>query len=142
MRLSQTAVDDLETAATAHADAEGFWHYVAAYIDSVMGIANLNATELTWLDDAITSQYGKRFRLGIAFAAGLSDNVITGTSAAETLDGTRWNDIIDAKQEADIINGGDGDDILIGNGAHNTNDNDIFRGGAGNDIYRDYVGRR
>ncbi|WP_283207320.1 beta strand repeat-containing protein, partial [Methylobacterium soli] len=57
-------------------------------------------------------------------------NVIEGTAAGETLNGTAQHDLIVGKAGNDTLNGLGGNDILIGGTG-----NDALNGGAGNDIY-------
>ena len=59
----------------------------------------------------------------------LGDDVLTGTSLAETIEGLAGNDTLSGLGGDDILNGGDGDDILDGGSGSNA-----LNGGAGDDV--------
>jgi Ca2+-binding RTX toxin-like protein len=68
-----------------------------------------------------------------------SDNVadfftFLGTNAADTINGTQFNDAINGNSGGDTLNGLDGDDIIFGNAGNDTvdggNGSDIIRGGG------------
>ncbi len=74
--LSQTGIAILEAEATLHADKEGFWHSFATYVDRVMDVTQLTATETTWLTDAVSNSSG----------GALSWGGILGTLTAQVVD--------------------------------------------------------
>jgi VCBS repeat-containing protein len=65
-------------------------------------------------------------------------DIIVGTNASETINGTNSTDLILAINGSDTVNAGDGNDIVIGgNGSDTLNGDagsDIIDGGSGNDI--------
>lgn len=149
--LSQGGVDDLETAASLSADAEGYWRAVAKFIENTMGISELSGTEIGWLDDAIDDSTSSL--LGWSDIVGLLDvQIIGGTNGSDTVNGTDYDDDIYGDDLTspgldtgnDILNGGAGNDRLFGGeqGYNGTNDtlngglgDDYLEGGYGNDIY-------
>lgn len=144
--LVQSVIDDLETEATSATDKEAFWQGVAKYIENVKGIANLTSTEEGWLEDAVDDS--TTFTWADVLDS-LEPNVVYGTSSADTINGTRWDDILgalstgniytDGTEGNDVLNGYEGNDILLGTFGNDTmsggEGNDILRGQQGNDIY-------
>jgi Ca2+-binding RTX toxin-like protein len=61
---------------------------------------------------------------------GEGDDLLSGTEAAENLDGRGGNDRLFGYGGADTLNGGDGNDVLIGGAGA-----DLMIGGAGDDVY-------
>lgn len=158
--LSSTAVADLQTAAAAASDKEAFWHSVAVFIDDVMGIASLNATEIGWLNTAVSGSTSGAWSWADAVVT-LSVHEISVTDNNDTITGTRWDDKIGISDYYgysnnggdDIISGGGGNDTLWGGVGNDTlyggdgndtllggNGNDFLSGGAGNDILDGYLG--
>ncbi|WP_310461938.1 calcium-binding protein [Sphaerotilus sp.] len=66
---------------------------------------------------------------GLSAAAALVPNLVSGTSAAETLNGTAGVDEIFGNGQNDLISAGDGNDTLWGGSG-----NDTLNGGAGDDL--------
>ena len=135
LSLSETAIDALATALTAHADLEGAWNALARFLDNTVGLANLSGTETGWLDGAVDTSSASALGWSDILAT-LDDHVTDGVSGDDTVNGTRWNDVLNADYNGDLndgnetINGFDGDDIL-----HGGDGDDILVGGAGNDVY-------
>jgi len=141
IRLSQDAVDDIEAALASHPDVQSVWRALALFIEGTMGLSNLNGTEEGWLDDAVDAT--------TSGALGWDDIIDTlspisqnGTSGADTLYGTEYDDDIGGQYGSDgndtlygyegndILKGGNGDDILYGGEG-----NDILNGGYGADTF-------
>ncbi|MEY4906974.1 MAG: hypothetical protein RL260_692 [Pseudomonadota bacterium] len=85
----------------------------------------------------------------VSAAAALVSNLVSGTSAAETLNGTAGEDEIFGYGQNDLISAGDGNDTLWGGFGNDTlnggagddlligeSGNDVLDGGAGGDTYR------
>lgn len=122
MDLSQTAVDDLETAASEiGVDTLAFWKGVANLVEFTKGIANLTSPEITMLDDAIVASDPT---LSWEFVAtGIQPAV-----AGETWFGTSNDDTYTSTLNDDTLFGNDGEDELHGGAGH-----DIINGDNGND---------
>lgn len=132
--LSQTAIDDLETAATGHADIEGFWHFAAQFIDHVKGVSALTVDEVTWLSDAVDASSASTLTWA-DIAATLSESSILGSHGVDdVLTGTRYDDFINGFDGNDTLIGGDGNDHIVSWDYWNGVNDDILIGGKGNDI--------
>lgn len=139
MRLSQTAITQLQTAAVTVSDKELFWHNVVVLLDASIGIPNLNATERGWLNTAIVNSTGNVFnwnKIVVNLDADMDRVNVTSTAPKN---GTRWddelvawgvngvklygldgNDRLNGSGGADWLEGGKGDDYLQGNGGSDT----------------------
>lgn len=135
LRLSQTAVEQLETVAASNGDVEGFWEYVAQFIEDTIGTENLTVDEVSWLNNAILTSSGNAIDWNYVDGL-LGAQIIQGDVGDTTLTGTRWDDEISAEWDTPTtLSGGEGNDVLYGS----TGD-DTFIGGAGNDIMIDQTG--
>ncbi|HBR68799.1 MAG TPA: hypothetical protein DEA55_05420, partial [Rhodospirillaceae bacterium] len=141
LALSQTAIAQLQTAASGQSDREGFWHSVATFIDSVKGVANLSATEQSWLNTAITASSAGALNWA-EIVDTLDDQVTIMQSNSNVFTGSRYDDVMD-KYWLVVGNiqatGGAGNDGLFGWNGNDTLDggigNDVLTGGLGNDTY-------
>jgi Ca2+-binding RTX toxin-like protein len=141
LNLSQSAITTLQTAASGLSDKEGFWHFVASYIEETKGITDLSSTEVTWLSSAVTTSTSGVYSW-IGIVATLNDLTQNGTSGNDTLVGTQWDDVLGTPygtDGTDTLNGGAGNDKLAGGNGNDTLiggiGNDILLGGNGNDTY-------
>ncbi|WP_298936857.1 calcium-binding protein [uncultured Ruegeria sp.] len=131
MDLSQTAVDDMETAASAvGVNAEEYWTGVASFLEFTRGIDDLTSTEIGWLDDAIvasdSSLSWQYISTGVVPA--VTGETWFGTSSDDTYTSTASDDTLYGGSGADTLYGGNGHDIIRGE-----SDDDILYGDAGND---------
>jgi Ca2+-binding RTX toxin-like protein len=73
----------------------------------------------------------------VDFTASISNNLLIGTTAADTLAGTALDEVIFGDADNDVLSGGDGNDNIQGWDGDDTimgeNGIDILYGGAGND---------
>lgn len=139
--LSQDAVDDLEVAAGTSGDAEDYWRSVALFIENTMGLSELSGTELGWLNDAVDDSTSGALDWSDIVAT-LSVNTVLGTSGADTLYGTDYDDFVTGDNSLtsstdtgnDILYGGAGNDHLYGGQSSSSNTADTLSGGLGDDI--------
>lgn len=144
LSLSETAIGDLETALSSHADLAGAWRAVAVFLENTVGLANLSGTEITWLDDAVDGSSASSLSWADILDT-LEVQEIDGVAGNDTVNGTPWDDILNEEYSGglndgnetlygfegnDILHGGDGDDILVGGAG-----NDTYYGGWGSDTY-------
>ncbi len=105
--------------------------------------ASLGAGNVTFTENSSNSTNGGSFSYGVSVDGSTTlDTAVVDVvrdAGANTLNGTFRNEILLGRDGAnDTLNGGDGDDVLIGQGGNDTlnggNGNDILVGGAGNDV--------
>ena len=142
LALSQTAIAQLQTTATGHADVEGFWRAVAQFIDATKGVDQLTAGEETWLDSAVNVSSSGAWSWA-DIEGTLGDQIITVQAGDTVIMGTNYNDVVENAWVATgslTITGGAGDDRLVGGSYDDILDgglgNDILSGGIGNDTYK------
>lgn len=163
MELSQSAIDDLESAAPSPGGTlHEYWQQVAQFLALTKGIENLTFGEEEMLDDAIIATDPLMSWEAVAVAtaayldlnAGSSDNdVVNGTSSADTLYGFAGDDELTGLAGNDTLDGGSGSDLLDGGGDNDTlkpgtggntvygragNDTYVYEGG--DDVYSEYGG--
>jgi Ca2+-binding RTX toxin-like protein len=90
-------------------------------------------------DDPETKSNHDNTAVATVSGSGFGDIIIdtVNDSGTNTNNGLAGNDVIIGTTSAETLNGGDGNDLLVGNGGNDIlnggNGNDILRGGAGND---------
>jgi VCBS repeat-containing protein len=137
MRLSQTSITQLKTAATSATDKQGFWLNFAKVVDASIGISKLTADETTWISTAITQSSSNALTWS-KITALLGMNVVVDYNNVDTLIGTAGNDDLVIWNNAGKnlkLYGGDGDDRI-----HGGNGDDYLAGGKGNDVLEGWQG--
>ena len=129
--LSETAIDNLATNAPSDPTANiAYWMSVGHFLESVVGLDNINSTEATWLDSTI---YSTNHDLGwdaivTNLGGTITYNTIISTVANDTITGTDGPDQIVAAGGSATVHGGGGDDVISASAGHN-----VLYGDAGND---------
>ena len=90
-----------------------------------------DGVEATFAPNAVTQVQATEFNLAVNSPQGSDgvNDVLTGTSGDDIIDGGTGNDTISGLAGADLLIGGDGNDILNGGDG-----SDVLIGGPGNDI--------
>jgi len=132
-----TVLASLETEATAlatTADKQTFWGNVLRMVEFTIGTTNLDAADQTALQDAITNSGLADLvadlvtDLDFARDTGVTES---GTSGADTMDGSSADDALFGNSGDDTINGLGGHDRMFGGFGE-----DIMNGGTGGDFMR------
>ena len=96
---------------------------VVTYVDDRGTPETVTSTPTVVVGDLVTSNAPRT-------SGTAGDDVITGGTVANTLNGLAGNDILNGLGGSDTLNGGDGNDTLNGGAG-----NDVMNGGTGDDVF-------
>jgi Ca2+-binding RTX toxin-like protein len=134
--LSATAID--RGAPAVVDETNGVWTVTNADLSTLVFIPPTSSAGNYNMTLVATSDTGtETASTSVDFTASISNNLLIGTTAADTLAGTALDEVIFGDADNDVLSGGDGNDNIQGWDGDDTimgeNGIDILYGGAGND---------